>query len=139
MTSPMDLLSTSLLTRRGMIGRATLGMTGLGLAQWLAAGEILAAEKPAIEPLNRFPRMVHEYFVRRVRQAEEAGNRRRAALNSQADAQAYVEAVREKIAQCFFPVVPEKTPLNPRITGMVDRDAYTIEKVIFESRPRFPA
>ena len=32
---------------------------------------------------------------------------------------------------------PEKTPLNAKVTGTVDRDAYTIEKVIFESRPRF--
>ena len=29
------------------------------------------------------------------------------------------------------------TPLNPRITGAVERDAYRIEKVIFESRPNF--
>ena len=44
--------------------------------------------------------------------------------------------VREKIAQCFGPF-PEKTPLNAQVTGMVERDAYTIEKVIFESRPGF--
>ena len=29
----------------------------------------------------------------------------------------------------------EKTPLNPRITGTLDRGAYRIEKVIFESHP----
>ncbi len=46
--------------------------------------------------------------------------------------------VREKIRRCFGPL-PEKTPLNPRITGTLDRDAYTIEKVIFESRPHVTA
>ena len=33
--------------------------------------------------------------------------------------------------------MPEKTPLNPRTTGVVERDRYVIEKVVFESRPGF--
>ena len=45
--------------------------------------------------------------------------------------------VREKIRASFGPF-PEKTPHNPRVTGVVKRDQYTIEKVIFESRPEFP-
>ncbi|MBM3891378.1 MAG: hypothetical protein FJ388_19875, partial [Verrucomicrobia bacterium] len=81
--------------------------------------------------------MVHEYFVARVRAVEQAANQRRAALRSKSDALAYVRSVRERIQQCFGPW-PEKTPLNPRITGVVERDAYRIEKVIFESRPGFP-
>ena len=32
---------------------------------------------------------------------------------------------------------PEKTPLNAKVTGTVERDAYTIEKIVFESRPGF--
>jgi dienelactone hydrolase/pimeloyl-ACP methyl ester carboxylesterase len=48
-----------------------------------------------------------------------------------------VRTVREKIAASFGPF-PAKTPLNPRVTGVVQRDQYTIEKVIFESRPAFP-
>jgi dienelactone hydrolase len=48
-----------------------------------------------------------------------------------------VREVREKIQSIFGPW-PEKTPLNPRITGVVERDAYKIEKLIFESRPGFP-
>ncbi len=31
----------------------------------------------------------------------------------------------------------EKTPLNPRITGTYERDGYRIEKLIFESRPKW--
>jgi dienelactone hydrolase len=30
---------------------------------------------------------------------------------------------------------PERTPLNPQVTGREDRDGYRVEKVIFESRP----
>ena len=44
--------------------------------------------------------------------------------------------VREKIDSCFGPW-PEKTPLNPRVTSVVERDQYRIENVIFESRPGF--
>jgi len=90
----------------------------------------------SLEHLNRFPRMVQEYFVRSVRRVESQANSRRAALKTEADAEAYVRDVREKIQQSFGPW-PEKTPLKPRITGTVERDAYKIEKIIFESRPNF--
>jgi len=32
---------------------------------------------------------------------------------------------------------PERTPLNARVVGVLDRTAYRIEKVIFESQPHF--
>jgi cephalosporin-C deacetylase-like acetyl esterase len=32
---------------------------------------------------------------------------------------------------------PERTPLNARVTGVLDRGDYKIEKIIFESQPRF--
>jgi dienelactone hydrolase len=80
--------------------------------------------------------MVQEYFVTRVRDAEHQGEARRAALSNRAEAEAYVRDVRRRIRECFGPW-PEKTPLNPRSTGIVERDAYRIEKVIFESRPGF--
>lgn len=32
---------------------------------------------------------------------------------------------------------PEKTPLNARITGRAERDFYTVENLVFESRPNF--
>ena len=32
---------------------------------------------------------------------------------------------------------PERTPLNARVVGVLQRSAYKIEKVIFESQPHF--
>jgi hypothetical protein len=32
---------------------------------------------------------------------------------------------------------PEKTPLNARVTGVVKKEGFRIEKVIYESRPNF--
>jgi cephalosporin-C deacetylase-like acetyl esterase len=37
----------------------------------------------------------------------------------------------------FFGEFPERTPLNARIVGKLERTHYTIEKVIFESQPKF--
>src|ERR1019366_10421636 len=86
--------------------------------------------------LNRFPRMVQEYFVGQARSSEQKGLQALAALQTKADAEAHVRALREKIRRCFGPL-PEKTPLNARTTGVVERDRYRIENVIFESRPGF--
>ena len=80
--------------------------------------------------------MVQEYFVGRVRRAEQAGLKQKQALKTKADAERYIASVRDKARRCFGPM-PEKTPLNARVTGVLDRDAYRIEKVIFESRPEF--
>ena len=129
----------SSVSRRRMFQIVGLDVLGLTLADWMLGSELRASapsQPPAIEALNRFPRMVQQYFVRRVRQAEQAGVQRMAALKTKADAENYVREVREKIRQSFGPF-PEKTPLKPRVTGVVERDGYKIENVIFESRPGF--
>jgi len=146
-SNPPEAPSDNLLSRRALIQRAGLGALGLALpeaATAAASAESAASRKQgaadsgaALVPLNRFPRMVQEYFVERVRQVEREAEKRRSALRSKSDAEAYVRDVRGKIQQSFGPW-PEKTPLNARVTGVVERDAYKIEKVIFESRPGFP-
>jgi dienelactone hydrolase len=135
-------------SRRALLQSTGLGLLGaslLGPAKALAATASTAASNQSgagvlsagLLPLNRFPRMVQEYFVAQVREVERQANARRTGLRSKRDAEAYVREVRGKIQQCFGPW-PERTPLNARITGIVERDVYRIEKVIFESRPHFP-
>ena len=55
---------------------------------------------------------------------------------TEAEASRYVQEVRQNIQKCFGPM-PEKTPLNAKVTGIFERDVYNIEKVIFESRPGY--
>lgn len=122
-----------------MTRRQCLRLFGLSAASLTFEGNrsaIFAADPPALVPLNRFSRMVQEYFVERARAAEKVGNFARASLQTKADAEKYITDVRRKIAECFGPF-PEKTPLNAKVTRKVERDAYTIENVIFESRPGF--
>lgn len=94
-----------------------------------------AAEEVA--PRNRFPRMIQEFFVHQLRQFENEHRRTLNGLKTEQDARRYVESVQAKCRQSFGPN-PDKTPLNARVTGTVERDTYRIENVIFESRPGFP-
>jgi cephalosporin-C deacetylase-like acetyl esterase len=134
----------SRLSRRSLLRRAGIGLAGVSLCETAIVSTAPSAESKKtassgapLEPLNRFPRMVQEFFVEQVRRIEAQGETRRAAIKSKSDAEAYVREVRQKIQRAFGPW-PEKTPLNPRIVGTVERDSYRIEKVIFESRPNFP-
>jgi hypothetical protein len=90
----------------------------------------------AIPALNRFPRMMQEYLTRRLRENYRANHDRVMGLGTREDALAYCTAVREKIAGIFEPW-PAKTPLNIRVTGELERDAYTVRKLLFDSRPGF--
>ncbi len=88
-------------------------------------------------PLNRFPRMMQDFFETRVREIENANLQRLEAIQTRQQAEVYVQQVREKIQASFGPF-PERTPLEPQVTKVIERDAYTIENVIFYSRPEFP-
>jgi dienelactone hydrolase len=152
---PVCVLMTSLLpmkplSRRDLLKSSGTGLIAASLAGLGAAPSAVAAAAAAktaaaakkqpdgpLTPLNRFGRMMQEYYVTRLREVEKTAATRRAALRTKADAEGYIREVRGKIQQSFG-AFPEKTPLNPRVTGVVERDAYRIEKVIFESRPGFP-
>jgi len=145
--SSLDAISTTISRRRLMLSGGA-GLAGLSLGGWLLPAVLEAAEKqgakPAADkkaveplpPLNRFPRMVQEYFVQQVRLAEAAAEKVRNELKTREDAEKYVQSVRQRCLASFGPF-PEKTPLNAKITGVVDRDTYKIEKLVFESRPGF--
>ena len=81
--------------------------------------------------------MLQEYYVARIRAVERRMLERKAGLQTRADAEAYVKDVQARIARAFSPMPSKKTPLNARVTGTLDRDGYLVEKILFESRPRF--
>ena len=91
---------------------------------------------PPLTALNRFPRMVQEFYVARENALHQQRLERLAALKTKADAEAYVRTIRGRIRESFGPF-PEKTPLNARVTKVVERETYNIENVLFESRPGF--
>lgn len=130
-----EIVPSIYVSRRTMLRlAATSAVAGASAAAWAQEAKTARGE---LAPLNRFSRMVQEWFVEQVRAAEEKIKQRLAALKTKDDAEAYVRSVQERVRQSFGPE-PERTPLNARVTGVVERDTYKIEKIIFESRPNFP-
>src|SRR6266516_582124 len=73
-----------------------------------------------------------------IRVSDEARARRKQVINAISTRQAIVdrqEAVVDEVWKMLGGPF-ERTPLNPRVTGVVDRPGYRIEKLTFESRPR---
>lgn len=142
--------SSATLTRRALLRQGGLGLLGASALPFVASAATASATKASAKaktskagaapaelvPLNRFPRMMHDWFLAKITAQERATEAKRATLRTRADAETFIRERAAKVKQCFGPL-PEKTPLNPRITGRVERDVYTIENVIFESRPNF--
>jgi cephalosporin-C deacetylase-like acetyl esterase len=53
--------------------------------------------------------------------------------------EAHRAAARTQVLQSLgLDPMPERTPLNAKVVGTLERDGYRIEKVVYESRPGFP-
>jgi hypothetical protein len=59
-----------------------------------------------------------------------------ALLRSPAEVRRWQRRVRSDLDRVLGPF-PERTPLRPRVTGKIDLPEMVIEKVVFESRPRY--
>lgn len=85
---------------------------------------------------NRYPHMVQEYYVARFREARAKRRARWAKVRTRKDALVLQDECRRRIRRSFGPL-PKRTPLKARVTGKVDGERYTIEKLLLESRPGF--
>jgi hypothetical protein len=75
--------------RRDLLRTTAISAVGASAWQWFGEALAWAAEgdtMAALKPLNRFPRMVQEWFVAQVRQIETQADIIRAALRTRADA-----------------------------------------------------
>jgi len=59
-----------------------------------------------------------------------------AKLDTESDYLARQEVVKDKLLKLIGPF-PEKTPLNARVTGVIRKQDYRVEKLIFESIPGY--
>ncbi len=109
--------------------------------EWLlASAACLACSKLRGSDLSGFyyrdySKCLPDYLSTLARDAYKKRNAQLATLTTPA-------AIRERqrwVRQTFWKLVggePERTPLNPRVTGQFERTGYRLEKVIYESRPR---
>lgn len=86
----------------------------------------------AISELRDQPRALTAYMTALARQYL----MKRPQLRAEADVKSRAAQVRQQILKNIGGL-PEKTPLNARTVGVIERPAYRIEKVIFESQPKF--
>jgi hypothetical protein len=110
----------------------------------LFLGQSLRAQRPSPENLDflnglseyeRIQEMLPAYIQQRAQALAEA-RKQSLRLRSMEDVARRRQYVRERMLRALGGL-PERTPLNARTVGEVDRDGYRIEKVIFESQPRF--
>src|SRR5687768_685016 len=118
------------ISRRRMLHTLSISGAGVALAGQFPAYAMqagrTAAQTPTLPSLNRFPRMVQEFFVKRENDIHQQRLKRLADLTTRTHAEDYVQTVRGKVRESFGSF-PEKTPLNARVTKVIERDAYKIE------------
>ncbi|MHB9139514.1 MAG: alpha/beta hydrolase family protein [Victivallaceae bacterium] len=86
---------------------------------------------------SRFGHMMQDYYLAQVRDMSAKRRKTLAGIKNPLQAKKYVDSVRKKIAAAFGPL-PERTPLNSCTTRVIKKNGFTIEKVIYYSRPGFP-
>ena len=79
--------------------------------------------------LQWMDRIAQEHLDRREKAIAE--------IRTVADAERRKKWVREKLLEILGGLPDYNGPLNPRVTGSIPHESYTIEKVIFESLPGF--
>ena len=128
-TSVLD----EVLTRRP----ATRRCVPLGIAALLAlsSGTAARAADP-LEVVGGLGDMVNAALSERARELFEQRDGVVANLDSRADIEERQRYVRERFVEGLGGF-PDRTPLNPRITGTLERDDYRVEQLVYESLPGF--
>src|SRR5579863_3297820 len=92
--------------------------------------QALSAQAPTQDPLLRWMDRIAQQQLDR-RESAIAG------IRTVADANRRKELVRAELLEILGGLPDYNGPLHSRITGKIQNDSYTIEKVIFESLPGF--
>ena len=98
-------------------------------AEVLKPSDLRVLDRPANTMMTDYlTAIVDKQFAKRASMLSE--------LKTAEDWDRHAAVIRKSMAEWTGPL-PERTPLRARITGRIDRNKYTMEKVLFESRPNF--
>jgi pimeloyl-ACP methyl ester carboxylesterase len=126
---------------RGEIMRSGLLIV---MAATLAGGARAADDAPPAEAFQVFEKTtasgpsITPYLQYQTEEAWKQDDKRRAAwaqIHTEKELLAVQQDLRTKVLQMIGGLPTEKTDLHPRITGKVEMDGFTIDKLIFESLP----
>jgi len=79
---------------------------------------------------------LYKYFCSVAFEQLESRNSDISRLKTKSDWEERQSIVRKKLSEVMGPF-PEKTPLNIRITGVIQKEGYRVEKLIYESLPGY--
>jgi len=82
------------------------------------------------------PNALYHHLADEAYERLDARRDRVAGLNTEPQWRERQEQIKATLDRIVGPF-PEKTPLNARVTGVVRKDGYRFEKVVFESMPNF--
>src|SRR5262245_29088331 len=114
----------------------------LGVPAWLGAqtrdGDIAPPYTVLYghEEFTRADSMLSSYLQKQLAAFDEGRERVIAGVRTPDAAKSYQQDVRRLLDEVLG-AWPERTPLHARLAGKLEAPDYRIEKVIFESRPRF--
>jgi cephalosporin-C deacetylase-like acetyl esterase len=122
--------------------RTFLAANLAGAAAWAGRGRSVGPGEADARPADITGRSHRDfwndwpaYLTRKMNDARARRQAELAGIKTQGQAQARADHIRSKVWELIGGQL-EKTPLNSRIAGRIDRGAYRIEKVIFESLPQ---
>ncbi|QOY91529.1 alpha/beta hydrolase [Paludibaculum fermentans] len=111
-----------------------------GLLCWLTAGA-LSAQGPAAGDRSFFPPSIvpgATALVKSIGDAAESLLRWHTPANAASWEQRRPRVEKALLTTLGLDPLPERTPLNPRLLARTDRGEFSVETVVFESRPAFP-
>ncbi len=127
-------------TRRDFLAANLIGAAGLAanptrmFSEPVGVTSVSAAPHPARSDRNFWVDWP-AYLTAEMNQARNKRLAELASIHSKAQLQERITMVRSKLWE-LIGGMPEKTPLNPRVTGTMDRGSYRIENIQFESFPK---
>ena len=126
-------------TRRNFLAANLIGAAGLAanptriFSESADVPSVAATRDPARSDRNFWVDWP-AYLTAEMNQARSRRLAELASIHSKAQLQERITMVRSKLWE-LIGGMPEKTPLNPRVTGTIDCGAYRIENIVFESFP----
>jgi cephalosporin-C deacetylase-like acetyl esterase len=125
------------------LNKALLTITAAAVSLLASAPFTLRAQTPedinfitGLSDFERVREMLPDYLNRQAFEMLAQRQRTVASIATPADVARRRAYVRERIL-AELGGLPEQTPLNARVVGTLERDGYRVEKVIFESQPKF--
>ena len=113
---------------------AALLIVAAPAAQHVApAGTTAASTADEVAPPDQF----QHWLDAQAAQALAAGARARAEASTAEEVRGRANEVRREVLDAMGGLPADRTSLNARITGRLDRDGYRIEHLVFESLPGF--